>query len=360
MELEKKRILVIEDDPADRKLIKNYLNSGTLYKYEIRKPENDNEIESELLKEDIDVILLDLHLSGKRSGMDWLEYIIERQVAPAIVVTGYGNEHTAVELMKMGAYDYISKTNLSTLSMEHAISQTLEKKQLENEHKQAQEALKEFSRKILSIREEEKKNLAISLHDEVGSMAVSMSSSLAVAKKKIEDGDFKSGLERIRETETALEKAVENLKNIAVGLRPMNLDIIGLPGALREYFSDITGKTKIRIDFDAAIGERKIGDRAAIVLYRVAQEALVNSIKHAGSKKVKVRLYVEGDNIKLYISDDGKGFDTERTLQKTRGLGLLGMSESVKFLSGIFTVSSVPKKGTAISVTIPDVKEQKS
>jgi two-component system sensor histidine kinase DegS len=217
--------------------------------------------------------------------------------------------------------------------------------------------LKEFSGKILSVREEEKKKLSSGLHDEVGSMTVALGSSLSITEEEIKDNNVQGALSGIKQAKNVLQKSVKKLKNISIDLRPPDLDIIGLPSVLRQYFSTIGEQTKIKIDFDVNVDEKRLNDEVAIALYRVNQEALNNIVKHAKARKVKIRLYFQGNDIKLTIRDDGKGFDMEDGLQKTNGFGIRGMKERIESLGGRFFIKSTPKKGTEINTTIPAIKE---
>ena len=216
--------------------------------------------------------------------------------------------------------------------------------------------LKRFSRQILSIREEEKKKLSIALHDEIGSMAIALSSSLSIAEKEMEDSNYRGVLTSLNQTKKALKKSIQSFKKIAVDLRPPNLDILGLPSVMREYFSKIAPESKIRINFSDALNGQKVNEEAAIVLYRVTQEAVHNVIKHAGAKEVNIDLSSQDDTITLDIRDNGKGFDLEKVLQKPNKMkmGIWGMRESVESLSGVFHIQSAPKQGMEIHISLPN------
>ncbi len=99
--------------------------------------------------------------------------------------------------------------------------------------------LREFSRKILDIREEERKKLSMDLHDEMGSMAIGLNSGLQIIEKAVENNNLQSALENVSRSKSALKKTIGSLRKIATDLSPANLDAIGLPNALREYFSNI-------------------------------------------------------------------------------------------------------------------------
>ena len=229
--------------------------------------------------------------------------------------------------------------------------------------KHSEKSLKAFSGRILSIREEEKKNISSALHDELGSMVIAISSGLAIAKEDIIENNLDPALKSIERTETALKQAVDNLKKIAVDLRPPNLDIVGLSNALKNFFLNIARQTKIAIDFSAEVADKIIDDAAAIVLYRTAQEALNNIVKHAKAKAVSIRLHEEKSNILFEIADNGRGFNTESLIASSRAatkIGIQGMRERIAALGGTLIIESAPQKGTTLYITIPKRRRIKS
>lgn len=142
-------------------------------------------------------------------------------------------------------------------------------------------------------------------------------------------------------------------------MRPPDLDITGLSDAFREYFSDIMSQTGIKINFREGMNSREIKDKAAIVLYRIVQEAINNIIKHANTKKAYVSLYFRGNNVMLNVWDNGKGYDPEMSLNKTQ-MGIRGMREMAESLDGVFAIKSAPGQGTEVSVILPIMNRQKS
>jgi len=221
----------------------------------------------------------------------------------------------------------------------------------------SQKNLRKFSHRILSIREEEKKKLSINLHDEVGSMAVALSSTLSIAEEEVKDKNWKNALESLRKTRITLKNYIVNLKKIAFDLMPPNLGIIGLPNALDEYLSTLAKQTKANISFIKNIDSDIFNDDIAIALYRITQEALNNALQHAEAENIRIELTKKEKQIKLSISDDGKGFDVQKSLQihqKRIKIGIRGMKERVASLGGVFSISSISQKGTIIEITIPE------
>jgi PAS domain S-box-containing protein len=225
--------------------------------------------------------------------------------------------------------------------------------------KETQAILKEFSGKILNIREDEKKKLSMDLHDEIGAMAVAMTTRLSLAEEEIKDKNYSHALDRIKQAKAQAVKATENIKKIAKDLRPSQLDITGLPGALREYAATTAKDTGLRIDINIKIGKSIIDDTAAISLYRIVQEAINNVVKHARAKRAAVRLSANNRSITLSVKDNGRGFDVERSLSRSRGIGIIGIKERIALLGGDFRITSGNKRGTEMVVVLPAVQEGK-
>lgn len=219
----------------------------------------------------------------------------------------------------------------------------------------AETNIRRLSRQILLYREEERKNISVSLHDEVGSMVVSLSSGLTIAEEEIKDGNLDDALMQIIQVKKKLDNAVDNIKKIAVDLRPPDLNIIGLKCVLEEFFLNVEEQAKIKIHFKYGLGDIRLNDSIATALYRFIQESLNNSIKHSGACTIIVLLGIAGNMVKVKICDDGRGFESER---KGKGsisnkMGLWGMKMRAHALGGTFNITSQVGKGTTIVIDIP-------
>ena len=218
----------------------------------------------------------------------------------------------------------------------------------------SEKELKEFSRKILSIKEEDKKKLSVSLHDELGSMAVVLGLNLNNIQEEIRKNNLKAALKVIENGKLMLGEVISRLRNIALDLRPPDLEIVGLPGAMREYFKNVKIQSGLKMDFKENLNNKRINDNVSITLYRIMQEALTNVIKHAKATKVKVTLTSLKNEIKLSIKDNGKGFNIDKRIQEGKmHIGIRGMREITNSLDGTFNITSTPGKGSKIRVTFP-------
>jgi signal transduction histidine kinase len=220
----------------------------------------------------------------------------------------------------------------------------------------SEKSLKYFSAKILSIREDEKKNISSALHDEIGSMAVALSAPLTLAKDEVTENNSEQALKCILQTEAVLKQSVARLKSIVHDLRPPDLDIAGLSACLKNHFLFLSTQSKIAIDFSTTVQDRLIRGEKAIILYRVCQEAVNNALSHAHPLKISVQLTSSKGSINLAIQDDGCGFDYKKQSThhlKSSQLGIISMRERVESLGGLFTIESVINKGTSVLVSIP-------
>jgi PAS domain S-box-containing protein len=225
----------------------------------------------------------------------------------------------------------------------------------------SEKELKEFSRKILSIKEEDKKKLSVRLHDELGSMAVTLGLNLNNIEEEIRKNDLKGALKAIENGKLILVEVTSRFRMIALNLRPPDLEIVGLPDAMREHFSNVKKQSGLKIYFKENINNNKINDDVSITLYRIMQETLNNVIKHAKATKVKVTLNSLKNDIKLSLKDDGKGFDIKRNSKEGEiHIGIRGMREITKSMDGIFNIKATPGKGTMITVILPNLMEKKT
>jgi PAS domain S-box-containing protein len=157
----------------------------------------------------------------------------------------------------------------------------------------SEEYLKKFAGMLLSAREEERKNIAVTIHDEVGSMAIAVDSQISIAKEECNENNKQATFKALTKAQAALRKAVVDLRKLAVDLRPPNLEIMGLNAALTDFIDRAKEQTKLKIVFKNELGNKKISEDMAIVIYRVIQEALTNIMKHAKAKTARISLYAE-------------------------------------------------------------------
>ncbi|MCU0508708.1 MAG: PAS domain-containing sensor histidine kinase [Anaerolineae bacterium] len=208
---------------------------------------------------------------------------------------------------------------------------------------------------LQNLREEERKQVAREIHDELGQELAALKMDLTLLIRKITRSPQVDCAEIAREmaaTASLVDRAIQTMRGICLELRPDVLDKLGLCEAMRWQADEYRLRTGIACDLSFTPSEISLPDAQATALFRIFQEALTNVARHAGATGVVARLSVRGEEIALSIVDDGRGI-TAAEVASARSLGLLSMRERVTALGGRFAVAGLPGQGTSLSATIP-------
>ncbi len=245
------------------------------------------------------------------------------------------------------------------IAQRKAVEQSLKKSKehyrhlLEESHRM-QEQLRHLSRQILMVQEEERKRISRELHDKIAQILTVINVHLATLKMEAA-GNTQGLKKKISGTQRLVAKSVNIVHRFARELRPTVLDDLGIIPALHAYMKDFTKRTRIPIHFNCAAAVEQLNSARRTVLYRVAQEALVNVIQHAQASRVTVNIRKSRNAIQMKINDNGKSFQVDHVLlaKKNGRLGLVGMRERVEMVGGIFSVESARGEGTTIQAQVP-------
>lgn len=212
----------------------------------------------------------------------------------------------------------------------------------------------QLAHQFLHALEEERKEISRELHDQVAQILAGINVRLA-ALKKASMLDHEILEERIAQTQLLVEESVEAVHNYARKLRPVMLDDLGLIPSIRSFIKDLPGGNGLRIRFKHDLEPRGLSNTKRTVLYRVAQEAITNVIRHAKATTLLIRLDIREEGVRLEVSDNGKSFNLKRILSSnlSKRLGLLGMRERVEMVGGVFDIQSPSGKGTEVRAEIP-------
>ena len=198
-------------------------------------------------------------------------------------------------------------------------------------------------RRVVAAQELERKRLARELHDETGQALTS----ILLGLKAVEDAGDSEAVAGLRQL---IVETLQNVRRLAVELRPSALDDFGLTPALERLASTFGEQTGIEVDLEANFGER-LPAEIETALYRIVQEALTNVVKHAGASRVSILLARKDGSVTAVIEDDGRGFEAEGV--GDGGLGLVGMRERVGLLNGRFQIESTEGAGTTLVAEVP-------
>jgi len=227
-----------------------------------------------------------------------------------------------------------------TLRLERELERRLE------ENSRARADLQELSAKLLRAQENERRTLARELHDEVGQSL----SAILMETENAEEADTTARmLDHLGAIRTLAEKTVNEVRDLALLLRPSMLDDFGLVPALNWYAREMSKRTGLNVVLAADENADDLPDEHKTCIYRLAQEAINNCARHANARTVEVEVKREDRLVRFSVRDDGAGFET----RFVRGLGLLGMEERVRRLGGRFEIDSRLGRGTRIAAELP-------
>jgi signal transduction histidine kinase len=201
-------------------------------------------------------------------------------------------------------------------------------------------------RRVVDAQELERRRLARELHDETGQALTSILLSLKALEERLEGEDARAAAHEVREL---VVSTLQDVRRLAVELRPSALDDFGLVAALERLTQSFSEQTGIAVDFEAALPER-LPEEVETALYRTVQECLTNVVKHARAGRVSVLLRRRNGSVAAVVEDDGAGFDP--ALGREGGFGLVGMRERLALLGGRLEIES-GDRGTTIAAEVP-------
>ncbi len=216
------------------------------------------------------------------------------------------------------------------------------------------ELLQAASRRLLAVQENERRLLARELHDTIGQELTALSLNLTLFGQALPAPLQASLGHRLEDSQKLLEDTLQHLRHIMVELRPPGIDELGLFAALREHARRVAQRSGQALVVDGAEPRPRLAPEAAIALFRIAQEALNNCVKHAHATALEIRCRQEGGQVVLVVADNGRGFTPAARVPRTmHGMGMTTMRERAEGIGASFDVFSEPGRGTRICVTLP-------
>jgi PAS domain S-box-containing protein len=234
-----------------------------------------------------------------------------------------------------------------------AANEALRAEVVERQH--IEDERKALLRQLLGAQEEERRRIALELHDQMGQQLTA----LAWGLKALEVSELEQGSERgrLRQLQEVTEELTQQVHTLACQLRPPALDDLGLQAALHNYVEQWAERSEIVVDLQTSgIDNQRFKPLLETTVYRIVQEALTNVLKHAEAGQVSLSVEQRLNQLFVLVEDNGRGFDVEAVTTapvKERRLGLLGMRERIAQVSGTLNLESTPGVGTLVMVRIP-------
>lgn len=218
----------------------------------------------------------------------------------------------------------------------------------ENEqHRRAAAGVRSFAQSTLGGLERERSRIARALHDSLGQ-------ELAVALMEVGELPGRPSREAVDRVSGRLRNAVDWARDLAHELHPSEIEELGLPQALDGYCADRAATTDAQLRCTVETHARETPKGVAINVYRVAQEAITNAIRHADPDHIDVELAASHNALTLTVTDDGRGFPRHGQARRSmEGIGMVGMRERASMLGADLEVTSEPGAGTRVCLTVP-------
>jgi signal transduction histidine kinase len=202
--------------------------------------------------------------------------------------------------------------------------------------------------RVVAAQELERKRLARELHDETGQALTSILLGLKPLEQAVASDEGRAAVASLREL---VVSTLQNVRRLAVELRPSALDDFGLVPALERLADTFREQTQIRVDLETNLGEERLPGEVETAIYRIVQEALSNVVKHAGASRISTLLTRKEGSVATVIEDDGLGFDPGAVGEE--GLGLVGMRERVGLVGGQLRIESAAGTGATLVAEVP-------
>ncbi len=309
--------------------------------------------------------------------LDTLRHLRSRfDSIPVVILATAALGETAIAAFKLGAHDYLVRSADSLHELVYSLNQALKHTdtvrlnarltaelaalnhtltdqvaartrslEIENrERRAAEDRARGLATRLLCAREDERRNLAQELHDQVGQLLTGLRFQLEAARP---------AAPALGETIALTDELLTTVRELTLQLRPRILDDFGLKPALEWHIRRFAEQTGIDLELDLDLPELRLAAELEVVVFRLVQEALTNVARHSGATAANVTVAADISVLHVEISDRGRGCDAEAALRRHDSLGLAGVAERVRLAHGQFELHSAPGKGTRLHAEFP-------
>ncbi len=272
-------------------------------------------------------------------GSEFISMASVPMTSEAAGLVGVLNVHT-VARREFSAADVRLLTSIGSL-----VAGAMHAARLHRQLVAREQAQERFTEQIITAQETERQRLAGDIHDGISQRLVSLAYHLDAAEQALPSRPADAA-EQLRLARGLADLSMDEARTAIGGLRPPVLDDLGLAGGLSSLIRSLP---ELAVELDVA--EHRLPEPHEVALYRIAQEALQNVVKHAAASRVRLRFTVGADGARLEVGDNGRGFDPA---EARPGYGLHSMAERAELVGGTLTIRSRPGAGTTVTVTVLD------
>ncbi len=374
------QVLLIEDDDVDREVVHRLLRndgvanpaaSGDLPTYHAPYALYDASTGHQALKmiQELrpDCVLLDYRLPDV-DGLEVLSICVHKNI-PVVVLTGEESPEVIVKAMQQGAQDYLVKDHISRASLDHAVTNAIEKVALriELEEKQRRLAIqaadleeknqqvRELASALTLAEQRERRRISQILHDNVQQMLYGIQMRAHLIGLDSDPSAESEVQGHIEEIDFLVKAAIQATRTLTVELSPPILKDEGLSDVFRWLASQMYETHALWVELDCDDSCQAPNEDLRVLLFQLVRELLFNIVKHAGILQARIKLFRYNDKVIIEVTDKGKGFDAETVARMSRasGFGLYSVRERLALFDGRLEIRSNPGNGTTVRITTP-------
>jgi two-component system sensor histidine kinase UhpB len=354
------RILHLEDNPNDRKLVELALIQEGLNCHFL-PVQTRQEFESAISQGGFDLVISDFTMPSYDGESALLASRKFQPGTPFIFISGTIGEERAVEFLKAGVADCVLKDNLPRIGP--AVRRALREAEERARREKAEAALREqaiqlraLAARLQTSREEERLRISRELHDELGAALTAHKYGLEWIKQQLDKpnraNSQKQIFEKLDSLKTLADTTAGRVRKLCTELRPPILDDLGLAATIEWQVREFQTRTNIQCEMVGLPDTLELNDQQATAVFRIFQEILTNVGRHANASRVRVHLKLAHRHLVLEVKDNGKGISRDK-ISGGESFGLLGMRERAALLGGEISIKGVPGKGTTVTVSVP-------
>ncbi|MGH7995837.1 MAG: ATP-binding protein [Opitutaceae bacterium] len=338
------RVLMVEDKEDDFSFVRLLLSKRTLRHYELEWAPTYEAGRAALVSGRHDVGLFD-HNLGLKTGVALLREASALGIAmPIILLTGADSLEVDQEAAEWGAADYLAKAQLDTVHLERSIRYALR-------HARTLAERRVLEKELLTISDEEKRRIGADLHDGLGQYLTGIACLVTALRDRLK-AEGSGEVEKATHIAGLVNASLERTRLLARGLCPVQVEQSGLYAALQDLAFQAERLHGVHCRFRNGGLHLAFEPDDALHVYRIAQEAVHNAIRHGGADRIVVRLET-AEAPRLVVEDNGCGFDPLQQAHH-RGLGLHLMRQRASLLGGAFEIGPVADgTGTRVECTLP-------
>jgi signal transduction histidine kinase len=303
-----------------------------------------------------DIVLMDIRIKGELDGIQTAAILKSRVPVSVIYLTAHADDAMIERAKKTEPHGYLVKP-VKAAELRSMIEITLHRRNLERELSRTHEHIRSMAQRLEVVREEERRAVAVQLHDGIAqdlfAMKLGLSQLESLAKRN-------QGIKTLcGEITDAVVKCMDATRQVANELRPVALAYSPVSSVIAEHARQFAQRSNLEVRINDSDRSLRLDEATQLLLFRAAQEALTNIARHAQAKSVDIALRTEPGRITLEISDDGVGIE-EGAMHKPRSLGLVGLRERFAARGGGLVVRRGEHLGTRVTVYLPDAPAQAS